>query len=174
MLKKIFSIFLFIIFTICIFYSDYSKNEKVSDNSKMIFPTNTTIDNISSYYGGREIDGVYSFHNGTDFPVVQGTPVYATLSGTVTYSDFMQGYGNCITIVHNNGLKSLYGHLSEGYMAKLGKNVKAGELIAYVGPKYLSDGRLNGYTTGPHLHFSLFDSYGNSINPLSYSYTYNY
>lgn len=47
---------------------------------------------------------------------------------------------------------------------------KKGENIGYVGPKYLSDGKLNGYTTGPHLHFTIFLQNGKTTNPLEFSY----
>ncbi len=169
MLKKFYSIFIFFLFIICFLFSNYNNSINFSSNS-MILPTDTNINNISSYYGYRELWGSTNFHNGIDFPMVPESNVYATLPGIVTFSDFTQGYGICVTILHDNGLKSLYGHLSEGYRVKVGERVNAGEIIAYVGTKYLSDGRLNGATTGPHLHFTLYDENGNTINPLSFEY----
>jgi murein DD-endopeptidase MepM/ murein hydrolase activator NlpD len=51
-----------------------------------------------------------------------------------------------------------------------GQSVKAKQKVAYVGPKYLPNGKLNGFTTGQHLHFTLY--YNNKlINPLSIKYS---
>ena len=69
--------------------------------------------------------------------------------------------------MHDNGYKTLYSHLSSEYIVKTGQYVNSSELIATVGPKYLEGGILNGYTTGPHLHFSVFNSDGNTIDPLT-------
>ena len=167
LIKKFFLTFICFLFILCNLFSNYTTNKNSDD---MILPTDTNIDNISSYFGYRTLFGSSNFHDGVDFPMVQNSKVYSTLSGIVTFSGFTNGYGICITIQHDNGLKSLYGHLSEGYRVQTGEYINAGQVIAYVGPKYLSDGRLNGYTTGPHLHFSIYDSSGNLIDPLNFEY----
>lgn len=133
----------------------------------MYYPINS-YNNISSYYGHRKFLGKDNFHNGVDFPAIEGKEVYAANYGTVIFAGFNNfGYGNHIIILHNNGLKSLYGHLDENFIVKLGQRIKAHQLIGYVGPKILSNGISNGNTTGCHLHFSIFDVNGKTIDPLT-------
>jgi len=55
--------------------------------------------------------------------------------------------------------------MSEDFVVNIGDYVNQGEIIGFVGPKYLSSGVMNGNTTGPHLHFSVFYN-DSSINPL--------
>ena len=50
----------------------------------------------------------------------------------------------------------IYYFSPNGLKLKKGDNVTQGQLVAYVGPKYLKNGKLNGMTTGPHLHFTLY------------------
>lgn len=89
---------------------------------------------ITSPYGYRyhPIDGGYRFHNGVDLAVAQGTPVYATKSGTVTTATFSSGYGYYVTINHGDGFSSLYGHMTH-YTVSSGDYVNQGDLIGYVG-----------------------------------------
>ena len=72
-------------------------------------------------------------------------------------------------IQYDNGYKSMYCHLSSSLLFSTGNRVKKDECIGYIGPKYLANGKLNGYTTGVHLHFSLYKN-GKSIDPLSIQY----
>lgn len=129
----------------------------------------------SGAYGGGP-------HNGVDFGLNSGTPVYAPLSGKVvalgsmTKNGRWYGYGRWIAIDHGNGLTTLYGHLSKQEVKK-GEKVDAGERIGLSGN--------TGYSTGPHLHFSVFSSnsfkivssskvsgisipVGASVNPMRY------
>ena len=126
---------------------------------------------VSSYYGNRQLYGINNFHNGIDIPATYNTPVYSINSGIIQYIGFDgKGYGNYIIILHNNSVKSLYGHLSENILVSLGEYVSKGQIISYVGPKTLSNGKSNGNTTGPHLHFSVFNNIGKSIDPLTFEY----
>lgn len=94
-------------------------------------------------------------HNGVDFGASIGTPVKAVLAGTVIGSGNTDltckgaSYGNWILVRHNNGLTTVYGHLSL-VAAKVGDSVQTGQVIAYSGA--------TGYATGPHLHLSVFAS----------------
>ncbi|MEG2310931.1 MAG: M23 family metallopeptidase [Clostridia bacterium] len=147
----------------------FSFNKSSIDSNNFIYPSN--ISYTSSNFGYRELFGKVNYHNGVDFPVPQGSEVYATLSGVVTYADFTKtGYGNTIILLHSNGLKTLYAHLSETFIVKLGDNVVKGDVIGYVGPKILSNGKTNGNTTGPHLHFSIFNRDAIAIDPFSFKY----
>lgn len=114
---------------------------------------------ISSRYGARESIRNHT-HKGLDIAAKIGTPIKAVADGKVTYSGVMGGYGNLIIIDHGNGITTRYGHCSKLYV-KLGKQVKAGELIAAVGN--------TGNSTGPHLHFEIRQN-GVYVNPTDYLY----
>ncbi len=103
---------------------------------------------ISSPFGNR-VHPIYKrtqFHKGIDLAAPNGTPVYATADGVVTYSGVCGGYGNFVKINHQNGYKTAYAHLST---IKVGKNanVRKGDLIGYVGS--------TGTSTGNHLHYEV-------------------
>ncbi len=155
----LFFIFYLFLFSICI-----NNNISYIDDN-FIYPTTYT--QISSYYGNRILYGNYNFHNGIDFLAPEGSEILATNSGYIEYASFLEnGYGNTIIISHNSNLKSLYCHTSENYVVKVGDFVNKGDIIGFVGPKYLSNGNLNGNTTGPHLHFSIFKD-NTTIDPFS-------
>jgi murein DD-endopeptidase MepM/ murein hydrolase activator NlpD len=102
-------------------------------------------------------------HNGVDFGASIGTPVLAPADGTVIGSGNTDivckgaSYGKWILIQHNNGLSTLYGHLSV-FKVTAGQVVQKGDVIAYSGN--------TGYVTGPHLHFTVFASQGVKIQSL--------
>ncbi|MDP4239105.1 MAG: M23 family metallopeptidase [Bacteroidota bacterium] len=107
---------------------------------------------ITSVFGPRR----YRFHYGVDLRLKVGDSVRSAFSGKVRIIDYeARGYGNYIVIRHNNGLETVYGHLS-AVLVKLNQNVKAGQLIALGGN--------TGHSTGPHLHFET-RYIGNAINP---------
>lgn len=108
----------------------------------------------SNPFGG----GAYEFHNGVDFAAPEGTPVYATASGTVSEMGWNPIFGLMVLIDHGNSLHTLYGHLSASYVSR-GQQVEQGMLIGGVG----STGR----STGPHLHYTVY-RYGVAIDPLPY------
>lgn len=142
----------------------FNEKDIISFNSNFIYPTKYT--DISSFYGYRILYGSQNFHNGIDFLAPEGSEIYASESGYIEYASFLEsGYGNTIIICHDSNLKSLYCHVSEKFIVKVGDYVDKGDVIGYVGPKYLSNGMLNGNTTGPHLHFSIFEN-NSTINPL--------
>jgi murein DD-endopeptidase MepM/ murein hydrolase activator NlpD len=90
-------------------------------------------------------------HDGVDFRASLGTPVRASLSGTVTEVNHgaVQNcqYGKWVLVRHANGLATLYAHLSEINVSK-GEPVVSGQVIGYSGN--------TGYATGPHLHFTVY------------------
>jgi len=126
-----------------------------SSSSLLQFPVHKKSYYISSYYAYRTL-GTYHFHNSIDIPLVPNTPLYPISYGTVSFIGYNGGYGNCIIITYSNGYKSLYGHISSDFLVKVGDAVSPNDIVAYVGPKYLKNGKLNGFTTGPHLHYTLY------------------
>jgi len=109
---------------------------------------------VTSVFGPRR----YRFHYGTDLRLNVGDSVVSAFSGKVRIIDYeARGYGNYIVIRHDNGLETVYGHLS-AVLVGLNQTVKAGELIALGGN--------TGHSTGPHLHFET-RYIGNAINPAN-------
>lgn len=100
--------------------------------------------------------GFSSYHTGIDLSADTGTPVYASGSGTVIFSGWNNyGYGNVVVIAHG-GTFTLYAHLSD-YVTACGQSVSQGQTIGYIGS--------TGNSTGPHLHFEIWNSNGDPVNP---------
>jgi murein DD-endopeptidase MepM/ murein hydrolase activator NlpD len=117
--------------------------------------------NITQQFGGtafaeRNPDAYgRPFHNGTDFGVPVGTPIQAVHAGTVQATgntDRISGcysYGKWVLINHENGLSTLYAHLSSINVSK-GDSVSNDSIVGYSGN--------TGYSTGPHLHLTTYVS----------------
>ncbi len=103
---------------------------------------------ITSEFGSRihPISNELTFHAGIDIAADLGTPIYAAFDGKVTVADYDKWNGNYMKIKHENGLMTVYCHC-ESLNVKKGENIRAGEVIGYVGS--------TGSSTGPHLHFEL-------------------
>ena len=124
---------------------------------------------ISSYFGKRKSPtaGASSYHNGVDILANQGTSVCSIQNGKVIFAGFSSSGGYMVKIQHENNIISSYCHLDETLYVKKGDIVKTGEMLGKVGPKYLSNGKLNGATTGVHLHFAIQYN-GKYIDPLEF------
>lgn len=105
---------------------------------------------ISQKYGKTSFSYHYTTgrHNGVDFSI-NYQKVYAVRDGKVlaTGNNGRYAYGKWIAIDHGDGLVTLYGHLSKQSVSK-GDSVEEGDVIGTSGN--------TGYSTGPHLHFSVF------------------
>ena len=107
---------------------------------------------VTSVFGPRR----YRFHYGIDLRLKVGDSVRCAFSGKIRLINYEgRGYGNYIVVRHDNGMETVYAHLSAVLVA-LNQNVKGGELIAFGGN--------TGHSTGPHLHFET-RYIGNAINP---------
>lgn len=101
-----------------------------------------------------------SGHNGTDFGVTIGTNVRAALSGIVRGTGDTDivcpraSFGKWVLIEHNNGLSTVYAHLSLIKVSE-GDIVVTGDIIGFSGN--------TGYSTGPHLHLSAYATDGVQI-----------
>ncbi len=113
----------------------------------------------SSYYGEQraQYDGD-SFHYGVDMVVDEGTPVFASDGGRVSYINTTPSYGTMMIIDHANYIQTVYAHLSETCV-NVGDWVYQGQHIAYSGN--------TGVSTAPHLHFEMRFLY-TPIDPLDY------
>lgn len=103
---------------------------------------------ISSGFGTRwhPILNRMGQHKGIDYAAPAGTPIRAAGDGRISFRGQKGGYGNAVMLSHSGGIETLYGHMS-AFASSLfvGKRVKQGEVIGYVG--------MTGLATGPHLHY---------------------
>lgn len=95
------------------------------------------------------------FHKGIDIASPFGSEVMCAAEGKVIFAGSKAGYGNCIIVSHENGLATLYGHLSK-VMVKSNQKVAVGEIIGKSGN--------SGRSTGPHLHYEVHQNH-TPVNP---------
>jgi murein DD-endopeptidase MepM/ murein hydrolase activator NlpD len=94
-------------------------------------------------------------HEGVDMLAPTGTPIYAVVSGTVTFRQNRLG-GNAVSLAGDNGNRYYYAHLSRYEGAS--RRVNQGDVIGYNGD--------TGNATGvPHLHFEVHPGGGLAVNP---------
>ena len=127
-------------------------NSKVIDVRHYVMPIKGNY--VTSHYGYRPQFG--RTHKGIDLRSAIGDTVYSAFSGRVRLTRFERGgYGFYVIVRHENGLETVYGHLSR-FLVKPDQYVKAGQPIALSGN--------TGRSTGPHLHFET-RFMGYAINP---------
>lgn len=119
----------------------------VAGSGAFVWPTGGMISQYFSWY-----------HPGVDIANNAIPNVVAADNGRIIFAGWdPSGYGNKIMIDHGNGMRTLYGHLSQIYVV-VGQGVNRGDAIGRMG----STGR----STGPHLHFEVSRD-GNRFNPLT-------
>jgi len=117
---------------------------------------------ISSHFSNSRLHPVLKIrrpHHGVDYAAAEGTPVYSVGDGTIVKRAYQKlGGGNYLTIRHNGTYSTTYMHL-KGYAKGMavGKHVRQGELIGYVGR--------TGLATGAHLDFRFYRN-GKAVDPL--------
>lgn len=101
-------------------------------------------------------------HYGIDYAAARGTPVYSVGDGVIKRKAYSRGSGNFIVVKHNRVYETAYRHL-HGFAKnlKVGKKIKQGEVIGYVGS--------TGLATGPHLHFEFLKN-NKHVDPLGTSF----
>jgi murein DD-endopeptidase MepM/ murein hydrolase activator NlpD len=130
---------------------------------RLPFAAGMTVRVSQGYNGGLSHKGLSAY--AIDFSLPIGTPIYAAREGEVVGVDVSSNLGgasplyrpymNYVNIRHSDGTLGNYYHLKLGGSAvKIGDTVKKGQLIAYSGN--------TGYTTAPHLHFSV-----SKVDPVS-------
>lgn len=90
--------------------------------------------------------GVWTAHRGVDYAAPAGTKIMSVADGVVEFVGSRGGYGNLVTVRHQDKFLTYYAHMS-AFVPKLapGAQVAQGETIGFVG--------MTGLATGPHLHF---------------------
>jgi murein DD-endopeptidase MepM/ murein hydrolase activator NlpD len=105
------------------------------------------------------------FHSGVDFRASVGSKVKSSLTGIVKgigNTDLVcprASFGKWVLIEHNNGLSTLYAHLSLIKVSQ-GDKIYTGDVIGYSGN--------TGYSTGPHLHFGVYATDGIEISNYNF------
>lgn len=120
--------------------------------------SNKDLNRIASGFGMRihPIYGIPKMHPGLDFTAPQGTPIYATGDGVITTAGAGTGTGNHVIINHGYGYETVYMHMVR-IKAQVGKHVKRGEVIGWVGN--------TGASTGPHCHYEVRIN-GEPVDPV--------
>ncbi len=97
-------------------------------------------------------------HEGLDFAVPLGTPIYAPADGRVVMAGINGAYGRMVIIDHGYNIVTRYGHMS-GFNVQVGDFVHRYDVIGYVG----STGR----STGNHVHYEVRLN-DQAVNPMNY------
>ncbi|MDO8452035.1 MAG: M23 family metallopeptidase [bacterium] len=121
-----------------------------------VVPTQSTLTwplvrfGITQYYSAR--------HPGLDLIAPRGTSVFSMAQGTVlAVQSLPWGYGTHVLVAHEDGLATLYAHLSLAYV-KIGDKIRQNTKIGAIGS--------TGWSTGNHLHIEIYQN-GNSTDPLT-------
>jgi murein DD-endopeptidase MepM/ murein hydrolase activator NlpD len=110
--------------------------------------------------GANWVRGFSWYHQGIDLSTTYGNPIVAAQRGMVIWAGWTNlGYGWSVVINHCNHVSTLYGHMAGPPLVHAGDNVEAGQQIGREGS--------TGWSTGPHLHFSLFWD-NQYVDPLPY------
>ncbi|WP_166786768.1 peptidoglycan DD-metalloendopeptidase family protein [Jeotgalibacillus salarius] len=109
---------------------------------------------ISSHQGPRWGD----HHKGIDIASPDSLTIGNVDHGVVVSAGFEGDYGNKVVIDHNNGMRTIYAHLSEIHVQP-GQTVAKGESLGLMGT--------TGFSTGIHLHFEIYVN-GDLKNPMDY------
>ncbi len=136
-------------------------NENGENLRKAFLKAPLKFSRISSGFSYARLHPVYKIvrpHTGVDYSAPTGTPVMSIGDGTVIYKQYQNGGGNTVKIRHNSVYTTGYLHLRQYATGlSIGKHVKQGEIIGYVGS--------TGTSTGPHLDFRVWQN-NKPINPL--------
>jgi murein DD-endopeptidase MepM/ murein hydrolase activator NlpD len=124
--------------------------EAEANRVRFVLPTKGV---FTSGYGARW----GTFHWGIDLANAIGTPIVAAADGVVVESGPASGFGLWVRIRHVDGMTTVYGHINRSLVVQ-GQRVRAGQEIAEMGNR--------GNSTGPHLHFEVWNAAGQKINPI--------
>lgn len=111
---------------------------------------------------GAPRDGGRRRHRGIDIFAPKGTPILAVTEGQISFIGTQSKAGKCIWLVNDAGVSFFYAHLDK-FASGLyeGKQVRAGEVIGYVGKTG------NARRSGHHLHFAIHRE-SQAVNPYPY------
>ena len=138
--------------------TDHDNDGKTDCWKDLTFDPNMT---VSSSFGPRQhpVTGVFTPHNGTDFPVPTGTGIRATQDGVIAdiEDSFAVGTGtdngNFVRVDYDDGTQGVYIHLDDVYVAR-GDRVVIGQ--------GLGTSNNTGTSTGPHLHYTIWKTHNHT------------
>ena len=119
---------------------------------------------VTSGFGMRyhPVLHTWKLHDGTDFGAGCGTPIRAPQAGRVVDASTSLGYGNRLVLDHGriagHQVRTGFNHATR-YLVPVGRHVRQGEVIGYVGS--------TGFSTGCHLHLMLWVD-GEVTNPMTW------
>ena len=122
-------------------------------------------------FSGYPITGTWEQHiargslGGIDYGMAVGTRLPAAGGGVVTNIPYNGTGGHTVTILHDNGYRTQYMHLSR-FLLGNGARVGMGGVVGLSGGAAGAPG--SGNSTGPHLHWHMISPGGARINPLTY------
>jgi murein DD-endopeptidase MepM/ murein hydrolase activator NlpD len=135
------------------------------------FPAGTKYTLVQGF-GGKFSHNDAQNHYALDFGVAEGTPVLAARAGIVMQvEEGFRGHGtdarfadraNYVRVLHDDGSMAVYAHLAPASMLRMpGDRVVVGQLVGKSGN--------TGFSTGPHLHFSIQRNAGMSLVSIPFS-----
>jgi murein DD-endopeptidase MepM/ murein hydrolase activator NlpD len=118
--------------------------------SQSVEPKLSPFEFVMPVESGQVSQGYTSYHRAYDFATSFGSFIKPVGSGVVEFAGFTSdGKGNIVIIDHGDGLKTLYAHMGKIYVG-VGNIVDTNTPLGTIG--------LTGRTTGPHVHFELYDN----------------
>lgn len=137
---------------------DIESNSTQDVLNGLIWPSDARY--MTDKFGWRDAPtaGASSYHQGVDIGAPYNSNVYAAQSGQVIQAGWNGSYGYSITIAHDFGVATLYGHLND-YHVYVGDYVSRGQVIGLCGS--------TGVSTGPHIHYEVRLN-GERIDPMPY------
>lgn len=146
-------------------YSDFSEVLAKKANMLVHIPSIQPVKNpyleVMLYGYGKRIDPFYKSpkdHKGLDYSLPEGTRVFATANGKVTFVGRKRRKGNVVIIDHGYGFKTVYAHLDK-ILVKNGRKVERGDYIGTVGN--------SGKSITPHLHYEVIVN-NKEVNPVNF------
>ena len=134
-------------------------DEEANSLRKAFLKSPLKFSRLSSRFTMRRFHPVqkrWKAHLGTDYAAPRGTPILATSDGVVIKSAYGRGNGNYVKLRHNSVYETQYLHMSKRN-AKVGTQVRQGDVIGYVGS--------TGLATGPHVCYRFWKN-GRQVDHL--------
>lgn len=120
---------------------------------------------LNPYSGGELVKsqtlGDWRTHDGVDIKAQNATPVVAVASGTVESIVNDPMFGTTVTLLHPNGVSSIYSSLNEKVNVTEGQQVAAGDVLGSVGETAIGEIALE-----THLHFAMMKD-GEFLDPIA-------